>query len=122
MERLDAGRLLATAEEFHAMNIHRGQVRPGAAPRVLVLDPSGLAWTGRPRGMLSNARLDAGLFVSGEHELIVSQRTAFPLPRVEVQDTPGFRDKLRIARENPGAMLPRANRILMQPPPNGRVA
>ena len=84
IERLDAGGLLATAEELRAMNIHRGQVRPGAASRVLVLDTSGLAWTGRQGGMLSNARLDAGLFVSGEHELVVSQRTAFPLPRVQV--------------------------------------
>ena len=122
IERLDAGGLLATAEELRAMNIHRGQVRPGAAARVLVLDTSGLAWTGRQGGMLSNARLDAGLFVSGEHELVVSQRAAFPVPRVQVQDAPGFGDKLRIARENPGAMLPRANRILVQPPPNGLVA
>lgn len=122
IERLDAGGLLATAEELRAMNIHRGQVRPGTAPRVLVLDTSGLAGTGRQGGMLSNARLDAGLLVSREHELVVSQRAVFPVPRVQVQDAPGFRDKLRIARENPGSMLPRANRILMQPPPNGLVA
>jgi hypothetical protein len=76
--------LLATAEELRAMNIHRGQVRPGATSRVLVLDTSGLAWTGRQGGMLSNARLDAGLFVSREHELIVSQKAAFPVPRVQV--------------------------------------
>ena len=66
------------------MNIHRGQVRPGATPRILVLDTNGLAWTGRQGGMLANARLDAGLFVSGEHELVVSQRAAFPVPRVQV--------------------------------------
>jgi hypothetical protein len=66
IERLDTGGLLATAEELRAMNIHRGQVRPGAASRVLVLDTSGLAWTGRQGGMLANARLDAGLFVSRE--------------------------------------------------------
>ena len=84
IKRLDAGGLLATAEKLCAMNIHRGQVRPGATPRVLVLDTSGLAWTGRQGGMLSNARLDAGLFVSGEHELVVSQRMAFPVPRVQV--------------------------------------
>lgn len=84
IERLDAGGLLATAEELRAMNIHRSQVRPGAAPRVLVLDTSGLAWTGRQGGMLANARLDAGLFVSGEHELVVSQGAAFPVPRVQV--------------------------------------
>jgi len=84
IEWLDAGRLLATAEELCAMNIHRGQVRPGAAPRVLVLDPSGLAWTGRQGDMLANARLDAGLFVSREHKLVVSQRAAFPAPRVQV--------------------------------------
>ena len=84
VERLNAGGLLATAEELRAMNIHRGQVRPGAAPRVLMLDTSGLAWTGRQGGMLSNARLDAGLFVSREHELVVSQRAVFPMPRVQV--------------------------------------
>ena len=82
IERLDAGGLLATAKELRAMNIHRSQVRPGAAPRILVLDTSGLARTGRQGGMLANARLDAGLFVSREHELVVSQRAAFPVPRV----------------------------------------
>jgi len=119
MERLDAGGRLAAAEEFRAMNVHRGQIGPGAAPRVLVLDTSGLSGTGRQGGMLSKACLDAGLLVGGEHKLVVAQRMAFPVPGVEVQDTAGFGDELWIARENPAAMLPGANRILMEPTPNG---
>ena len=117
------GGLLTTAEELRAMNIHRGQVRPGATPRVLVLDTSGLTWgRGRQGGMLANARLDAGLLVCREHKLVVLQRAAFPVPRVKLQDTPGFGDKLRIAPGKSRCDLKRANRILVQPPPNGLVA
>jgi hypothetical protein len=103
------------------MNIHRGQVRPGAASRVLVLNTSELAWTGWQGRMLSSAWML--VFSSAESTNSSSRRGRF-------SQCLAYRSRMRPAFEincgsrgkNPGAMLPRANRIFVQPPPNGLVA
>src|SRR2546426_6927289 len=68
--------------------------------------------------MNSGAGLDAGLFVGGEHKVICGQRLVLPYPRVEIQHPSGLAGKVRIARKNPAAVLPRTNGILVQPAPN----
>src|SRR5439155_11226855 len=49
------------------------------------------------------------------------QRVAVVLPGVKIQNAPRLDDKLGIAREDPGPVLPGANRIFVQPPPDGLV-
>jgi hypothetical protein len=68
------------------------------------------------------ASLDAGLLVGGDDELVLAQRLALPAARIQVQDAPGLGLELRVAREYPAAVLPRTDRILVQPTPHGAVA
>ena len=68
------------------------------------------------------AGLDAGLFVSGEHEIAGAQRLAFPETLVEIQDGAGFLDEARVAWKDPGAMTPRAERVATEPSPDGGAA
>ena len=99
-----------------------GQVGPGAAARVFVFDASGLtrAW-GHGR-VLAEAGLDTGLLVGADHELLGGQRLALPLPGVEVQDAPGLDREGGIARKDPGAVLPRADGVFVEPAPHRGVA
>ena len=64
-------------------SVHRGPVGP-APPRAHTgarYSERGVARTGRQGGMLANAGGAAGLLVSREHELVLSQVVAFPVPR-----------------------------------------
>ena len=61
--------------------------------------------------------LNAGFFVSTDNELIFFERFAVPNPLIEVQNSSGLGDKIWVSRENPAAMLPRLDCVLMQPPP-----
>lgn len=72
--------------------------------------------------MCTHARLDAGLLVCAEHELIPVQVFALPAPGIQLNDAPGLAGEVRIAREDPGAMLPGSNRSLVQPAPHRSVA
>ena len=63
--------------------------------------------------------LNAGLLIGRDHKFIVLERLAFPLPLVEIQDPAGLGRKLRVAGENPAAVLSGANGILVQPAPQG---
>jgi hypothetical protein len=66
--------------------------------------------------------LDAGLLVSRDDELVLAQRLALPAPLVQIQQAPGLGLEVRIARKDPAAVLPGANRVFMQPTPDGAVA
>lgn len=68
------------------------------------------------------SRLDAGLLICREDELVVAQRHTFPVPFVEIQDWPCLGQELAVAREDPTTMLPRADCILVKPAPYGLVA
>src|SRR5690242_5578444 len=72
--------------------------------------------------MEAAACLDAGLFVGREDKFVLVQFLSLPLALVEIQNPTGFEGKLRIAWENPAAMLPRTNGVLMQPSPQRGVA
>ena len=72
--------------------------------------------------MSSAPGLDAGLLVRREDELVFAQGGALPVSFVEIEDPPGFAPKVRIAREDPTAVPPGANGILVQPAPHGFVA
>jgi hypothetical protein len=62
-----------------------------------VLDMHGSTRPALLRGMLAAAGLNAGLFIGGDHELIILQRPALPLAGVEIQHAPGLGGEIRVA-------------------------
>src|SRR5580765_236434 len=66
--------------------------------------------------------LDAGLFVGGEHVITRPQCGATPTALVEIENEARVASELRIAREDPGAMSPGAQRILAEPAPERGIA
>lgn len=66
VERRDAAFELTASEDPGAMNIQRRQVGPGAAALVFMFHPQRPAGLAGQARMLAPARLDAGLFSSGE--------------------------------------------------------
>jgi hypothetical protein len=114
-EGLDAGGFLAAPEDLGAVHVEGGQVGPSPGAGVLVLNPRGLMGAWGQGGMGSHACLDAGLLVGAQHELVGSQSLALPLAGVPIQDPSRFAGEIRIAWEDPGALLPRADGVLVQP-------
>jgi hypothetical protein len=62
------------------------------------------------------AGLDRGLLIGGDHILVWAQRSAVPAAGVQVQDPGGLGAEVRVADEDPRAVLPRLDRVLGQPP------
>lgn len=122
LERRDAGGRFAAAEHLGAMDVQGSQVRPSATACVLVLHAHRLARSGRQARMDAQPRLDAGLLVGRDDELVLAQRLPLPAPLVQVQDAPGLELELRIARKDPAAVLPGADCIFVQPTPDRAVA
>ena len=72
--------------------------------------------------MLQAANLRGWLCAHREDVLVLAQRPALPAPLVQVQDAPGLGLEVRIAREDPAAVLPRSDGVLVQPAPDRAVA
>lgn len=66
--------------------------------------------------------LDTGLFVGGENTICGLQWLALPEALIEVEDATGLDLEIGIARKDPAAMGPGANRVLCQPSPQGGLA
>src|SRR5713101_354626 len=122
VEGLDAGGFLATAEDLCSVYVERSHVGPGATASVLVLDPCSLSGARRQGRVFADASLDAGLLVGADHELVGFEVFALPLAGVEIEDAPGFGGEVRIAREDPGAVLPGPNGVFVEPAPHRLVA
>src|SRR5437868_13665221 len=86
-----------------------GKIGPGSAACVLVFDAHRFAASGRQTRMNAHASLNAGLLVRGHDEFVFAQRLSLPASRVQVQDAPGLDLEMRVTREDPAAMLPRAD-------------
>src|SRR5881397_3711429 len=114
IERRDAGGRLATTKDLGSAYVESGQIRPGAHPSILVFDLHRPSWLGRKGRMDAGAGLDAGLLIGGDHELILLEPPPLPDALIEVEDPPGLDSEIRVARENPAAVLPRPNGILVQ--------
>ena len=112
----------AAPEDFGAMDVPRCQVGPRAFTKILVLDSHRASRSRRQGRLFAAAGLHTGLFIRREHEVIDTQRAALPHPLIQVQDLAGLGGKLRIARENPPAMLPGTQRIAAQPAPQSGTA
>ena len=72
--------------------------------------------------MFAPSGLDAGLLVGGEHVIARPQRGATPTALVEIENAAGLAGESRIAWEDPDAMPPGAQRILVEPAPEGGAA
>ena len=72
--------------------------------------------------MSAATRLDTGLLIRRDHELVVLQRLAVPTTLIQIQDAARLEGKIRVAREDPGAMLPGTDGVFVQPSPNGAAA
>jgi len=115
----DAILRFTAAKDSGAVDVQRGDIGPGTAAEVLMLDVHGSAWTTALRGMLAATGLNAGLFIGGDHEFIILQRPVLPLTGVEIQHAPGFGGEVRVTGEDPTTVVPRPNGIFMQPTPQG---
>ena len=104
------------------MHVKCGEIGPGSPACVLVLDTHHFAGLGGQTRVDAHASLNAGLLVRGDDELVVAQRFALPAARVQVQYSSRFGLEAWIAREDPAAMLPWADRVFMQPSPDRAVA
>ena len=67
--------------------------------------------------MLPASGLNAGLFVRGNDIVVSAQRGSLPNAFVQIEDRIGFGRKVGIARKDPASMLPRAEGIAAEPPP-----
>lgn len=117
----DARLLFATTKEFRAMHVHRCQVRPGTTTLVLVLNFHDRARLSRQGGMNARSRLDTGLLIGRENKFVIFKRSTLPDAFIEVENTPGLGGKVRVARKDPTAVLPRTDRIFVEPAPDRAV-
>jgi hypothetical protein len=105
------------AKDAGTVDVQGGDISPGAAAGVLVLDVHGSTRPAVLGGMLAAAGLNAGFFIGGDHELIILQRPALPLASVEIQHASGLGREVRVTREDPTAVIPRPKGVFMQPTP-----
>jgi hypothetical protein len=118
IERCDTGLGLAATKESGVVNIERREVGPRTYAAVFMLDPSGPRGSRRQGSMFADARLDTGVLVGADHELISFQPLPLPTPGVEIQNAASLARELGIAGKDPAAMLPRADGIVVQPAPH----
>lgn len=96
---------------------HLASQRPDrtARPRARSLAGAGAR---RPAARLAHPGLDRGFLVGADH--VIAARASVPgRALIEVEDRSRPRPEPRVARKDPGAAVPRANRILGQPTPHG---
>ena len=72
LEGLDASGWLTASEQFDPMHVERSQVGSGAATLILMLDAHRHFRRDRQARMNSKPRLDAGLLVSRNDELVLA--------------------------------------------------
>src|SRR5712691_5185260 len=66
------------------------------------------------------ARLDRGFGVGADHHVGGLEQPALPAALVEVEHPPGLLQEVRVAREDPGTLLPGLDRVLGEPAPDRR--
>ena len=106
-----------TSKDLGAVDVPGGQVDPGALAKILVLNPGGAARSGRQSRLFAAPRLNTGLLVGGDDEVVNPQWGALPSASVKIEDGSGLVRKLRIAREDPASMLPGTQSIAAEPAP-----
>ena len=114
VERDDPVLGCAAVEQLRAAGVPGGQVAERALAFVLVLDALAAldGGGGGQRRVLAAPGLDRGLLVAADDVVAGMQQLAFPAAGVEVKDAAGLGGEVGVAREDPGAVLPRLDRVL----------
>ena len=124
MEWVDATGLLDATVDLRPMNIKSGEVCPRTATLVLVLVlyalPSSVG--ADFRAMNPDPRLDAGLLVGGDDELVGPQRPLIPLAGVEIQDFVRSLLEQQIAGPYPRTVPPGLESVGVEDSPDRRQA
>ena len=118
----DPGLSLAPAKELCPANVECRDVRPSSAPPVFVFDPHCFPGPWRKGRVLPGAGLNGDLLVRRQNELVVLEPLSLKNPLVQIENARGFGRKVRIPRKDPATVLPRPDRILGKPAPDGAVA
>lgn len=119
VERSYARGRFATAKDAGMMNIKRGHVGPRSTTAVLMLDTHRAAASWRKGGMLAPPRLNAGLLVGGDDELIAFQGLFLPAALIEIEDSAGLGGKGGISWKDPTSVIPGADGVGVEPSPDG---
>ena len=119
MESSDAGCGFAAAKDAGMVHVERGHISPGAATLVFMLDTHGVFRGGQLGWVLAVASLNAGLFVGRDDKFILLEGPVVPAASIQIQYPVGLNGKGRIAGEDPTAVIPGPNCVLMKPTPNG---
>jgi hypothetical protein len=112
VERFDAVLGCAAVEDLRAPRVPRREVAEGPFALVLMLDFLAIAATRGTGPGLPLACLDRGLLVSADDVVAGVQALTLPVAGIEVEDRPSALREQRVAREDPGAVLPRLDRVL----------
>ncbi len=118
----DPGFRLTPSEQLCPPHIPGCQVAQRPLSRVFKFHPLPLSCSWTKTHMSSVSRLNAGLFISGDHKVVRPQRKSIPDSLIEVQDPAGLVLKLGIPGEDPAPVLPWLDGILAQPSPDCRSA
>ena len=117
LERSDAVLAFAAAEQLGAMHVPGGKVGQRAGTHVFVLDIDRATQSGRQRAVFASPSLNAGLLISAQNVIARPQCGTFPTALVQLEDAASLAGELRIAREYPGAVMLRPQRVLAEPAP-----
>jgi len=88
------------------MDVEGGEVVERPFALVLVLDAHEAGPPRRKARMAATARLDGGLLIARDDELVVEELPLAIDPLVEVEDDAGLLRELRVAGEDPGPVPP----------------
>ena len=72
--------------------------------------------------MQALTRLDGGLLVGRDDEIGLVQGDSLPSAVIEIEGATGLEGEVGVAREDPAAVLPRADGVVVQPAPDGGLA
>jgi hypothetical protein len=108
----------AAAEDTGTMNVESCDVGPGSAAAILIFDAHRALRRRGQSGMLAASGLDAGLLVGRDDKFIVFEGFTVPGALIQIQDPAGLDGEGRVAGEDPAAVVPGADGVLMEPPPN----
>ena len=115
----DTSGCFAAAKDTGTMNVESCEIGPGSATTILMFDAHRALRRDRQSWMLAPPGLDAGLLVGGDDKFITFEGFGFPAALIQIQNSVGLDGEGGVPREDPTAVVPRANGVFMEPPPNG---
>jgi len=115
----DASSCFATAKDTGTMNVESCDVGPGSATTILMFDAHRALRRWGQSGMLATPGLDAGLLVGRDDKFITFEGFTFPGALIQIKDSVGLDGEGGVPGKDPTAVVPGANGVFMEPPPDG---